>query len=1266
MTRYELVEGSASKFWEVAVTGDELTVRFGRIGTAGQTKTKTFADAAAAQREHDKLVREKTGKGYGLVDDAGTAAVTAAPAAAPAKAAKTAPPPPAAEDPVDPPPVHAVEPATVGEARVEALSAIAWPRGGFQWNDEWRVLLPIIRGIHVPPFAIDPAAPDGAPQIDDQDQRFHAVHVSWRHAQFSELATAAGRPWQAWDATALRQHTTRESLSRRDVETWIELLAQLSIHGDHRRWSFDAGLALHGPVFMLEVVVTLAALATGANRLGNVMHPMLAPLRHAIAAADAAAWQPAFEIAAALRERTEPTAAAAAARTTRLLCAYLFPEREDWVAECIDGEIDDPTRFLLEGVMTPQALIDYLRRRPTHFFYLKPALLLQMRLRQDAALPAVAAALASVLADRDSSKETVLEALELFTAMGRPEVITQLGPHIDNLQVRGVLDGLAREFPAAVLLTAVQRALATRSRATEGWAVRLALRVPAALPPVLAVLEPSQRERFEATLAALAIEETPMEHLPAWLRHPAWLDKRRAQELPQLDLTPLPSPDRFDWTESQLEAFRHYAPPAYIRISVLQTAGGSIHADADDRRLLAGLSFNEVGIAALMNGASVEARHFVEGWVVAYADSVLLLQDHDLALRVWNGYPQAQWRSVYTDRTGVTRLMLARHGAAALPGLVRHVQSNVLDGLPHAAAVDSLQLVPSVLHALTRLKKGRAPAIDWISAHPRTTLIGAIPAAFGKDRQAAVNAQQALRWMADNGFAEPMREVAAEYGGDAVVAAQAVLDADPMHVLPARMPKLPTFFVPASFRRPELREGGALPVAAIEHIGSMLAISKADAPYAGLERVREACTPGSLAEFAWDLFEAWAAAGSPAKENWAFGALGHFGDDETARRLAPKIREWPGESAHARAVMGLDLLAMIGTDVALMHLNGIAGKVKFKPLQERAREKIGAVAEARGFAPDELSDRLVPDLGLDDDGTLTLDFGPRRFSVAFDEALKPFVRDAQGTRLKDLPKPSRSDDEALAAAATERFKQVRKDAKAIAALQITRLEMGMVARRRWPAADFRLFFIEHPLMRHLAARLVWGVYADGVYTRGLRIAEDGTLADRDDALLTLPDDASIGIAHVLEMPAGDIAAFGQVFADYEILQPFRQIGRETFALSDAERAVHETTRFAHKTVATGSVLGLINRGWERGEAQDAGWVGEFTKPLPDGLEGVLQLDPGTVVGDPSYEPKQKLPSLGLRKRRSWDAKDQVRLADLHPITASELLRDIELLAAMKD
>ncbi|MGH7134898.1 MAG: WGR domain-containing protein, partial [Pirellulales bacterium] len=61
---FEFVEGGSAKFWEISVNGNDVTVRFGRMGTQGQTQTKSFADADAATRHAEKLIGEKTKKGY--------------------------------------------------------------------------------------------------------------------------------------------------------------------------------------------------------------------------------------------------------------------------------------------------------------------------------------------------------------------------------------------------------------------------------------------------------------------------------------------------------------------------------------------------------------------------------------------------------------------------------------------------------------------------------------------------------------------------------------------------------------------------------------------------------------------------------------------------------------------------------------------------------------------------------------------------------------------------------------------------------------------------------------------------------------------------------------------------------------------------------------------------------------------------------------------------------------------------------------------------
>ena len=61
---FQCTEDGASKFWEIWLAGADLTTSWGKIGTNGQEKTKSFATPAKAKTEYDKLIAEKTGKGY--------------------------------------------------------------------------------------------------------------------------------------------------------------------------------------------------------------------------------------------------------------------------------------------------------------------------------------------------------------------------------------------------------------------------------------------------------------------------------------------------------------------------------------------------------------------------------------------------------------------------------------------------------------------------------------------------------------------------------------------------------------------------------------------------------------------------------------------------------------------------------------------------------------------------------------------------------------------------------------------------------------------------------------------------------------------------------------------------------------------------------------------------------------------------------------------------------------------------------------------------
>jgi predicted DNA-binding WGR domain protein len=62
--RLVFIDDSSNKFWETAIDGNKLIVRFGRIGTKGQTQIKSFATGDVAQKEKEKLKNEKLNKGY--------------------------------------------------------------------------------------------------------------------------------------------------------------------------------------------------------------------------------------------------------------------------------------------------------------------------------------------------------------------------------------------------------------------------------------------------------------------------------------------------------------------------------------------------------------------------------------------------------------------------------------------------------------------------------------------------------------------------------------------------------------------------------------------------------------------------------------------------------------------------------------------------------------------------------------------------------------------------------------------------------------------------------------------------------------------------------------------------------------------------------------------------------------------------------------------------------------------------------------------------
>ncbi|WP_242442041.1 DUF4132 domain-containing protein [Streptomyces sp. CB02460] len=605
----------------------------------------------------------------------------------------------------------------------------------------------------------------------------------------------------------------------------------------------------------------------------------------------------------------------------------------------------------------------------------------------------------------------------------------------------------------------------------------------------------------------------------------------------------------------------------------------------------------------------------------------------------------------------------ARFGLGALPLLLRVAPRRPSSLAPLLMPYADARVARLMADWAVRLKSTASVARSWFERHGVRAAPLLVPDAVGKAGAPRRAAEQALLLIAGLHGDAVVREAAEGYGGKAADAVAGLLVADPLErALPAEMPELPQWADPVLLPQIAVASGGALPAESVRHLLTMLALSRPGEPYPGLAEALRVVDPASAAAFAWALFEQWRAALLPAEGAWALRALGVLGDDGTAHRLAPVIRAWPGENAHHRAVEGLDVLAEIGSDAALLQLHTLAQRVRFKALKARAAEKIAEVAAGLGLTGEQLSDRLVPDLGLDADGSTVVDYGSRTFTVGFDEQLRPYVRDGDGKLRKDLPKPGARDDAELAPAERKRFSALKKEVRAIASDQVRRLEAAMLADRSWTAREFTELFVGHPLVWHLARRLVWLSEADGV-TTAFRVADDRGLAGVGGEAFALPEGATVRLPHPLRLGEA-VAAWAEVFAEYTIVQPFPQLGRRVCALTEQEAAGHRLTRFEGIKVPTGKVLGLERYGWRRGNPEDNGVERWISKPLGDDRHLVIALAEGIAVGAVDVYPEQTLETVWLDAEPSdyWPGRPHgLRFDGLDAVTASELLADLTAL-----
>ncbi|MCQ2468852.1 MAG: DUF4132 domain-containing protein [Ruminococcus sp.] len=443
------------------------------------------------------------------------------------------------------------------------------------------------------------------------------------------------------------------------------------------------------------------------------------------------------------------------------------------------------------------------------------------------------------------------------------------------------------------------------------------------------------------------------------------------------------------------------------------------------------------------------------------------------------------------------------------------------------------------------------------------------------------------------------------------------------------------------------------------------------APEAGIvnpiaEKFSDMLDKNDLTRFANELFGKWVEDGAAAKTKWVLYFSGVYGGSDMIDNLMYYIKYWAENMRSAIAAEAVKALALNGSSAALMNVDNMSRKFKNKQVRSAANNALLYAADQLGITKEELSDRIVPDMGFDEKMCRVFDYGKRQFNVYLTPDLEIEIFNGD-KKVKSMPKPGVSDDAEIAEKSYNEFKEMKKQMKNVVSSQKARLEYVLMCDRKWTAENWKKLFVANPVMHCFAIGLIWGTYEDGKLVTTFRYLDDGSFTTSDEDEFELDENALIGLVHPIELTEDERSTWSEQLSDYEITQPFPQLSREIFTADDKELSKNEIDRFDGEEIDNQALCGRMTKyGWDKGQAQDAGWFMEFLrkdisglKRNPDGtcenLGYIAELSfSGTYIGVFEYG-SEDVTIEKLKFFKASDYKNPINIGDVNKRYFSEII-----------
>lgn len=431
-----------------------------------------------------------------------------------------------------------------------------------------------------------------------------------------------------------------------------------------------------------------------------------------------------------------------------------------------------------------------------------------------------------------------------------------------------------------------------------------------------------------------------------------------------------------------------------------------------------------------------------------------------------------------------------------------------------------------------------------------------------------------------------------------------------------------------------------------------------------LRKMAEILNKDDLKVCAREVLQRWIANYEESKTDCAMIFSAVYGDEALINDLINKIKEWPKAGRHGICGDALRGFALNGSKKCLLEISKLSKKAKNKGVKNGAIRAMSMYCSIHNMTTEELEDRIIPDLGFNEEFEIYYDYGKRKFKARLNQNLELEIYDEKDKKIKNLPAANKNDDEEKVKKAKANLKELKKDLKDTISIQTIRLTEAMINNKKWSVKEYKEVFIENLIMNLFAYSQIFGVYEkkeDGCkLINTFKYMNDGTYSDKNEEefdINTLSLEKNlIGIVHPIELCNEEIKLWENIIDDYEIVQPICQIYRNVYKVHEENMNLFYVNKFENQLI---NGLTLVNKlksmGWSRGEIGDNACYNYLEKVnYNKEFFAILEIET-TAIGIENTD----LAVGKLKFYKGHNFKQAVKLADVEPKFYSEILYDIE-------